>query len=164
MATKTMSRHQNRVVLLVVATLGLSALVDRAAGEPINNPKLLPHVVKAEAPLYPPILQMAHFEGVVHLRVTTDGKRASTITTIDGQALLARAATENVRTWEFDGRAPMTFDTTFEYKLLESECDDDCTWCGSVERPTVRLRLPTEVRVEAEEVVLCDPATTTGDK
>jgi len=164
MKTKTMSRQQNRVVLLFVATLGLSALGVHAAGEPVNDPRLLPHVVKAEAPLYPPILQMAHFEGVVHLRIMTDGKRASTITTIDGQALLARAATENVRTWEFDGRTPVTFETTFEYKLLESECDDDCTWCGSVERPTVRLRLPTEVRVEAEEIMLCDPVTTTGDK
>ena len=161
---KTRPGLVNGVSILCVATLGLSVLVARASGEAPTNPKLLPHVVKAEAPLYPPILQKAHIEGLVRLRVTTDGKRPSTITTIEGQAMLARAATENVQTWELDGRSATTFDTRFEYRLLESHCDPGCTWCGSTERPTVLLRLPSDVRVEAEAVTTCDPVTGRGDK
>ena len=70
--------------ILLVAVLRMPAPTVLANDEPVSNPKLLPHVITAQAPLYPEILQKAHFEGIVRLRVTTDGKRPSTITIIDG--------------------------------------------------------------------------------
>ncbi len=161
---QTILKQLTAACILLVAILRLPAPAVLANDEPVTNPKLLPRVIKARAPLYPEILQKAHFEGVVRLRVTTDGSRPSSITTISGQTMLARAATENVMTWEFDRHSPTTFDTTFEYRLLKSHCDPGCTWCGSTERPTLLLRLPSEVHVEAEAFLTCDPSETRGDK
>jgi hypothetical protein len=124
--------------------------------------KPLPRVVSAQAPFYPRVLQVAHYEGIVRLRVTTDGKRASSIETLSGQPMLARAATENVPTWEFEQHRSTTFETTFRFRLLETECGKSCK-CKTVEAPAVVLRLPAEIDISAEEVHTCDPVTTIGE-
>ena len=116
----------------------------------------LPQVVSAQAPIYPRILQAAHLEGVVRLRVTTDGKRALSVDSISGPAMLVQAATENVKTWEFLEHSAMTFETTFTYSLLESSCDKGCN-CYSLEEPSVLLRLPKEADIKAQEIIDCDP-------
>jgi hypothetical protein len=65
--------------------------------------------------------------------------------------MLAKAAQENVKTWEFEEHSPTTFEVTFRYKILpQSECD--------IDNGTVLLRLPTEVEVSAKGVQTCDPA------
>src|ERR1700704_5854762 len=69
----------------------------------------LPMVASASVPLYPPIARTANIEGVRHVRVTTDGQRVKTAHAEDGPKLLAAAAEETVRTWQFAVHEPSTF-------------------------------------------------------
>ena len=116
----------------------------------------VPKVVSAQVPFYPAILQKAHFDGVVRLRIWTDGRRPSTIKEIDGQPMLLRAAIDNIKTWEFEQHSPTVFEASFHYRLLPATCDAACN-CDSTERPSVLLHLPTEVEVSATTVLTCDP-------
>jgi len=110
----------------------------------VGQQKPVPSVVSASVPLYPRITQQAHIEGVVRLRISTDGNR-----------VLAQAAQENVKTWQFEQHSPTTFEVTFRYKLLPSKCDAKCN-CDSAEKPSVLLQLPTDVEVNAKELMVCD--------
>jgi TonB family protein len=124
-----------------------------------SHPERRPHVTSAQVPIYPLVLQVAHIEGMVELRVTTDGRGVASVAPASGQPMLAAAAVENVKTWQFEKHTPTTFTVVFRYRLLESECDSMCE-CDSAERPSTVLKLPTEVEIDATEAVLCDPAYT----
>jgi len=137
--------------VLILGTLGMVAT--------IRKPASRPSVVSAQVPFYPEILQKAHIDGLVELRITTDGTRPSSVVRVSGQPMLSDAAIENVKTWVFERHEPMAFQATFRYRLLESHCDASCN-CGSVEQPNMVLRLPTQVEISAEEILTCDPATT----
>lgn len=137
---------------LILIILGLGATISTA-----QQKKALPNIASASVPLYPHIPQMAHIEGVVRLRISTDGSRASSIEVESGQPMLAQAAKENVKTWQFEPHNPTSFETTFHYRLLPSKCDPECS-CDSVEKATVLLRLPTDVEVSAKVLQTCDPA------
>src|SRR5882762_2968741 len=58
----------------------------------------LPMVASASVPLYPPLAHTANIEGVVHVRITTDGQRVKIAHAEDGPKLLAAAAEENAIT------------------------------------------------------------------
>jgi len=135
---------------LVLFVLGLGATVA------VSQDRPLPSVISASVPFYPRIPQQAHIEGVVRLRISTDGNRAASVEVESGQPMLARAAQDNVKTWQFDPHSPMTFEATFRYKLLPSRCDAECKTCDSVEKPSVLLRLPSQVEVNAKELMVCD--------
>jgi len=66
-------------------------------------------VASAQVPLYPPVARLANVEGVVHLKVTTDGHHVVSTQVEDGHRLLAALAEENVRTWQFSLHEPTTF-------------------------------------------------------
>jgi hypothetical protein len=102
----------------------------------------LPEVISAAVPFYPPIALAARVSGVVHLHLTTDGKRVSAITRQTGPAMLIPAAEANVRTWEFAEHVPTAFDVSFRYSVLEA------SKCETGNNPVV-LHLPTEVEVDA---------------
>ena len=121
------------------------------------QPKSPPSVASASVPLYPRTPQMAHIEGVVRLRISTDGAQASAIKVESSQPMLAHAAKDNVKTWQFDRHSPTTFEATFRYRLLPSKCDSECN-CDSLEKGSVQLKLPTDVEVTAKELLTCDPA------
>ena len=72
-----------------------------------------------------------------------------------GQPMLAQAAQDNVKTWQFEKHPPTTFEATFHYRLLASKCDSACN-CDSAERPSVLLHLPTDVEISAKELMVCD--------
>jgi len=72
--------------------------------------------------------------------------------------MLAQAAQENVKTWRFDAHSRTTFEVTFRYRLLPTTCDSGCKKCESTERPSILLKLPSEVEVHAEEAVVCGPS------
>jgi hypothetical protein len=130
--------------ILLVLTLGTIMSTAQQSKE------RLPTVATASVPFYPPIARVARIEGVVRLRLSTDGKRVSAVSVESGPPSLLPAAEENVRTWKFKDHSPTTFEATFRYKMLpESECDMDSG--------TVLLRLPTEVEVSAKGVQTCDP-------
>jgi outer membrane biosynthesis protein TonB len=153
-----MRAEQNKLVsqLLLFFLIFVQGFGDRTArAAPPETP--LPAVLSAAVPFYPRICQVAHIEGTVHLRITTDGKTASAIHVEDGPPMLARAAVENVKTWKFENHSPTTFRTIFSYSLFLSECDAGCR-CRGTEKPAIILHLPGEVDIRAEEVLTCDPA------
>jgi hypothetical protein len=121
----------------------------------IGQQKPLPSVISASVPFYPRITQQAHIDGVVRLRISTDGNRFTSVEVEGGQPMLARAAQENVKTWQFEQHSPTTFEATFRYRLLPSKCDPECN-CDSAEKPSVLLQLPSDVEVNAKELMVCN--------
>ncbi len=151
-ARKRRRRVRTRMTVAVGALiLGMLAPLSAA-----QNREPLPSIASARVPFYPRLPQKAHIEGVIRLRITTDGSRPSSIEIVSGQPMLARAATENVEAWEFEQHQPTIFETVFRYRLLPSKCDAACK-CTSVEDPTVLLRLPAEVEITAAQVWICHP-------
>jgi hypothetical protein len=139
---------------LVLLMLGLAVL---AYGQSAAPQAPVPDLASAAVPFYPRLAQMARIQGVVTLRLSTDGKRVSAIEGESGPPMLVKAAKENVGTWQFEQHTPTSFETTFRYRLFDSKCDSQCN-CGGVEKRTALLRLPTEVEVSAETLMTCDPA------
>ena len=123
----------------------------------IGQQKPLPTVSSANVALYPRIVRQAHIQGVVRLRISTDGNRVASVEVQSGQPMLAQAAQDNAKTWRFEPHSPTTFEATFHYRLLPSKCDAKCN-CDSAEKPSVLLQLPTDVEVNAKELVVCDSA------
>lgn len=137
---------------LVLFIVGMGAIMA------IGQQKPLPSVINASVPFYPRVPQQAHIEGVVRLRISTDGNRVRSVEVESGQPMLAQAAQENVKTWQFEPHTATTFETTFHYKLLPSKCDAECNNCDSVEKPSMLLQLPGDVEVNAKELMVCDSA------
>src|ERR1700722_20859832 len=96
-----------------------------------------PIVIAAEVPFYPPLARAASQQGVVVLEVVTDGDKANSIRVLSGIALLAEAATSNLRSWRFVGKPPETFHVTYRYRL-SAKCKGN---------PAIQLTLPLEVSV-----------------
>lgn len=111
----------------------------------------LPVVVVTGVPQYPPLAKAARVEGIVHVKVTTDGHRVVSASAEDGPKLLRTQAEENARTWEFASHTPMTFTVKYQYKLTEASQNNP--YGG-----TVILRLPSDVEVIAVPLVISDPA------
>jgi hypothetical protein len=145
---------------LLLLMFGLAALANGQSAAPQAS---VPVLTSAAVPFYPRLAQMARIQGVVTLRLSTDGKRVSAIDGETGPLMLVKAVKENVKTWQFEPHTPTTFETTFRYRLFDSKCDSQCN-CGGVEKATVMLRLPTEAEVSAETLMICDPAETVDPK
>ena len=118
---------------------------------------LIPTVAGASVPLYPRSIRAARIQGDVVLRVSTDGHRISAVEIEGGPPMLAEAAKDNVKTWQFEPHTPTTFEVTFHYTLLlPAKCDSECN-CDSEEKESVLLQLPTNVEVRAKVPAICDP-------
>jgi len=100
----------------------------------------LPRVAEAKVPFYPHLARAAHVQGKVRVKVTTDGHHVLTTAVESGPHLLAVAAEENLRTWQFADDEPTSFSVTYIYKLAGN-------WNEQSDNPTVTMRLPTEVEV-----------------
>jgi hypothetical protein len=152
--------RKDRKLRFALATLAAAILPILGIGmtnSAAQKERALPNIASANVPFYPRIPQVAHIEGVVRLRISTDGTQASSIKVESGQPMLAQAAKENVMTWRFEQHNPTTFEATFRYRLLPSKCDSECN-CDSPERDLVRLNLPSDIEVAAKELLTCDPA------
>lgn len=82
---------------------------------------VLPRVIDHAPVIYPAIARTANVEGLVRLKITTDGHAVSSVEALDGPPLLVKVATQNVQTWEFVDHAPGTFEVTFNFRMLENE-------------------------------------------
>jgi hypothetical protein len=111
----------------------------------------LPSVVATGVPQYPPLAKAARVEGVVHVKITTDGHKVVSANAEDGPKLLRAGAEENAKTWEFASHNPTSFTVKYQYKLTN---DPHSNPYG----PTITLRLPTDVEVLAVPLVISDPA------
>lgn len=104
-------------------------------------------------PLYPIIARAARIQGVVKIKVTTDGKNVTSADVVSGPPMLAKSAKESVLTWKFLGHSPVTFIATFDY---EFEGSAQCDYANDA----LTLKLPLELRITAPVVETCDPAET----
>jgi hypothetical protein len=120
---------------LAVSSLLLSTL---AGGQ--KTKQLLPSIEHTAVPYYPPLARVAKVEGIVHIKVTTDGHKVVSTDIEDGPKWLADAAEKNVQSWEFAKHEPMTFTVTYRYKLVEELKDNPSD-------TMLILRLPAEVEV-----------------
>jgi hypothetical protein len=59
--------------VLVLSILAMGAIMA------IGQQKPLPSVASASVPFYPHVPQQAHIEGVVRLRISTDGNRVASV-------------------------------------------------------------------------------------
>lgn len=125
---------------IVVIAAGLLVLVPPFNAQ--ESKMALPRVATAEVPFYPPGAVHANIQGVVQLKITTDGHRVIAAVPAERSIQpLARAAEANLRTWQFDVHQPTSFTVTYRYKLVT---DID----ARMNNPKVILNLPTEVEVQ----------------
>jgi hypothetical protein len=108
-------KHTQLVLLIIAFVLAATS----SGREPAQQLKVaFPMISAAGVPLYPFQAYISNIQGVVHLMVTTDGHRVVDARVKDGHKLLASAAEENVRTWQFHLHDPTTFQVTYTYKLV----------------------------------------------
>jgi hypothetical protein len=135
------------VGLVMLGWVGSSALAQKAARE-------VPLLSAGTVPLYPRMSLAARVQGVVKIRVTTDGKKVSSVEAESGPPMLVAAAKESILAWQFETHKPTTFETTFEYVIEEPA---ECYFSNSV----AVLKLPLEVRISTKGLKTCDPAAET---
>jgi len=114
----------------------------------------VPLVTNGKMPLYPMMARAARIQGVVKIKVVTDGEKVISADVESGPPMLARFTKANVLTWEFSKHKPTTFVTTFEYEI---EGPNQCTYSNG----SSTLNLPLEVHIYAKGVETCDPAAET---
>lgn len=150
------------IVVLGTALAAGSGLFSLAAQQTRVS---LPRVVQGSAPFYPRIAVSARIEGIVLLRVSTDGKHVSDVDIESGPALLAKVSSENVRTWEFEPHSPTSFEVRFRYKISRAfTCEGGCGNCRHLENESVLLELPADVELNANSPISCDPSVTRKEK
>lgn len=133
--------------LMMVSGTAASMLAQNAAPE-------VPLLSAGTMPLYPRMALAARVQGVVKIRVTTDGRKVSSVEAESGPPMLVAAAKESILTWRFDAHKPTTFETTFDYVIEEPA---ECYFSNSV----AVLKLPLEVRISTKGLKTCDPAVET---
>jgi hypothetical protein len=136
------------------ACLGLMILLGISCVDAQQTDRNLPLVLTGEMPLYPVIARAARVQGIVKIKVSTDGEKVVSLDVKSGPPMLVRFAENNLKTWKFAEHKPTTFVTTFEYVIEET------SYCG-YQNGNVNLYLPSEVRITASGVKTCDPATGT---
>jgi TonB family protein len=132
-------------VLAVLVTFGNSS----RAGEV----QQMPLVQSASLPTYPMIARAARVSGTVVLEVSTDGERVSKIVVKSGPPMLVPSVRENVATWRFTPHQPITFETTFIFRI------EDPASC-EFENAALTVKLPTLVDIKVNSLETCDPAST----
>ena len=137
-------RVSSTVVLMILCgMLPLSSLAQKADQE-------LPLVIAGNLPLYPIMARAARIQGVVKIKVTTDGKKVTSVETESGPPMLVKFAKENILTWNFAEHKPTTFVTTFDYVIEgPAQCD--------YSNDALALNLPLEARISAKGLETCDP-------
>ena len=86
-------------------------------------------------------------QGVVNMRVTTDGHQVTGVKVLSaGHPLLAEAAEKNVKTWQFSDHAPTSFTVAYYYIADGYYKRDPVTKCSAKmelpEKVTVSTRFP----------------------
>jgi len=128
------------VLLGCCLPLSATAVILNAQSNPAPPSHPLPYVSSMAVPFYPPIARAANMQGIVHIRVTTNGSRVVATHVEDGPKLLADGAEKNVKTWEFAGDHAATFSVAYTFRFAKNPTH------GFI-RETVVLRLPTQIEV-----------------
>ena|SRR6185312_410514 len=135
--------------------LGIGLVILCAVASPTFAQKAeqeLPIVIGGNMPLYPLIANHARIQGVVKIKVTTDGEKVTSLEAESGPPMLVQAAKKNILTWRFLKHRPTTFVTTFEYVIKDP---DQCMFSNS----SSVLNLPLKIQISAKGLETCDPGT-----
>jgi hypothetical protein len=143
-ATRYAMRKCIGLGLMILAALPPSAYTQGVDRE-------VPLLLSGKMPLYPMTARAARVQGIVKVRVVTDGKRATSLVLESGPVMLASFTEETIRTWEFFEHKPTTFVATFEY---EFESPDRCGY----ENGSLTLNLPLRAHIRAPGAMTCDPS------
>ncbi|HEV2464770.1 MAG TPA: hypothetical protein VGT04_13275 [Acidobacteriaceae bacterium] len=136
-------------LLLGISLIMLGGMLPSASAQ--KTTKESPLVVAGDMPLYPIMARVARVQGVVKIKVTTDGKKVIAVEAEGGPPMLVKFAKEDILTWRFAEHKPTTFITKFDYVIEEPfQCD--------FSNDTLVLKLPFEVQISAEGLETCDPA------
>jgi hypothetical protein len=101
-----------------------------------------PLVLRADAPIYPPLARMARITGKIAAKFTVvRGEVASTEIGL-GHPLLVKATNENIKSWHFSPEVTGIFMTTFDYRLEGRET-------ATMQNPRTVMWLPESVRIVA---------------
>jgi hypothetical protein len=148
----TAQKRRNNIRTLPLPLLLMLALAPNTSVA--QQPKApVPVVSSSSVPLYPQVPLLAQITGVVRLRLSTDGSHVASMEIESGPAILANAAEETIKTWQFEPHKPTTFETTFTYTLLPATCDA-AGHCNARENDEVLLHLPTDVQIRTRAVIL----------
>jgi Gram-negative bacterial TonB protein C-terminal len=101
-----------------------------------------PLVMRAEAPLYPPLARIAKIIGKIDVDFTVRRGEVVAAEAKTGHPLLVKATTENVKTWHFSPDVNGAFATTFEYRVEGKET-------STMQNPRVEMQLPEFVKITA---------------
>lgn len=100
-----------------------------------------PTVTAFDCPKYPSKAESIRLQGVVVLRVTTDGHQVVDVKLTSGHPVLAPDTIKNVRIWKFADHAPTTFAVTYLYVNQGHFKRDKVTKCSA------KMDLPEKVTV-----------------
>jgi hypothetical protein len=120
-----------------------SKTLEIALHDLMQRPELKPTVTAAAVPVYPDSARNAGLQGDVHLRVEQPGGE---IVVLDGAPDLARAAVENVKTWQT--AEAHRYEVAFHFKLSTGPCN-------APNAPVVSARFPSDVEVATPRLVPC---------
>lgn len=135
-----------------LALIVASAVIVTIVGA--QETEAIPLIESASVPIYPIAALAARIEGKVVLEISTDGKQVSKVEVKSGPPMLVSDARGNIATWRFKSHKPTTFETTFQYRIVEPA---RCYY----ENGTATLKLPTLVEISVNGLQTCDPAATT---
>lgn len=115
---------------------------------------VVPEVISAELPVYPAIFLQARIEGVVVVRLTTDGSRVANVDVVSASSKFFQdpaVAAAFVKSWRFAPHAPAIFESRlrFSVRLPDPPCLDNDR------NPTYTAHLPTELTAEVEPDTTC---------
>jgi len=101
----------------------------------------LPTVTAFDCPKYPSKAESMRLQGVVKMRVTTDGHQVTDVKVLPSHPVLADEAVKSVRTWKFADHQPTTFIVTYLYVSEGRYKKDPVTKCSA------KMELPAKVTV-----------------
>jgi hypothetical protein len=102
----------------------------------------------AELPTFPVRAIELGVAGTAFVRLSMRGDAVADIDVEADHPLLGAAARATVSTWRFEGVKVPVLAITYQFELLPGDCSAD-------QRPTITMRLPITVEIQAKRVVKC---------
>lgn len=133
----------------MLCTLGFYIAFASSCAFPQQSPATLPIVISSGTPDYPPSAENARIQGAVRVRVYTDQGKVLWLQVQDGPPMLHQAASDYIRTWQFEQKEQMNFLVTLNYRIEDEKI------CGPRTQAVVP-HFPAEVAIIAKDTKSCD--------
>jgi Gram-negative bacterial TonB protein C-terminal len=157
------------VILLYIAALSCADISAQDATTPSNSDiqKGDAVLVSLSKPVYPPLARQANIYGEVRVAVAVRPDGTATAAVESGHPMLKQAALDSATQSHFECRvAPLcSYTLVYEFKQIEGS---DC--CSAFSAPVTIEQEPqstdpqgrpqTHITITAEQICLCDPAST----